>query len=214
MASSFSANKHIEEPASGDYSNAWAAPINANFTLLDTCLGGQVTISVTGVSAGTHSLTLSQYQPPNIVFSGVLTANLIYALPAGVGGIWTIQNGTTGSFSLTFQSGAGPGLIVLPQGQRSLVVSGGGFIQLAQTPLGALPFSSITGQIANGQVPVGAVTQWDSALAISMTQVSGTLPVGQLPADAYRNTLGSGNVTVQSGGSPSGGSNGDLFLIY
>lgn len=35
-----------------------------------------------------------------------------------------------------------------------------------------------------------------------------------LDANVYRGTLGSGNISAQSGGSPSGGSNGDIILIY
>jgi len=213
MASTFTTNKHIEKPASGDYNNAWAAPVNADWDDIDNALGGHSSIVVTGVGAGTYALTLPQYQPPNIEFSGVLTANLVYAVPAGVGGIWSISNGTTGSFSLTF-SVTGGGTFVLPQGQRSLVISDGTNVVLAQTAITTLPFTSITGTIANPQVPLGAVTQFETFFAIAMSQVAGVLPVGQLPPQAYRGTLGSGNVTVQSGGAPSGGSPGDIFLIY
>ena len=213
MASTFTTNKHIEKPASGDYNNAWAAPVNADWDDIDNALGGHSSIVVTGVGAGTYALTLPQYQPPNIEFSGVLTANLVYAVPAGVGGIWSISNGTTGSFSLTF-SVTGGGMFMLPQGQRSLVISDGTNVVLAQTAITTLPFTSITGTIANPQVPLGAVTQFETFFAIAMSQVAGVLPVGQLPPQAYRGTLGSGNVTVQSGGAPSGGSPGDIFLIY
>lgn len=88
-----------------------------------------------------------------------------------------------------------------------------GVASVGQIP--SLPTSQITsGTFANAQISSPSVTQWQSALAIAMSQVSGTLPVGQLPATAYRGTLGSGAVTVQSGGSPSGGANGDIFLIY
>jgi hypothetical protein len=40
-----------------------------------------------------------------------------------------------------------------------------------------LPFSSITGEIANGQVPQGAVTQFQSELAIEGGQISGAISV-------------------------------------
>jgi hypothetical protein len=43
---------------------------------------------------------------------------------------------------------------------------------------------------------------------------SGTVAKARIDADVYRGTLGSGNIVVQSGGSPSGGSNGDIWLIY
>jgi len=142
MASTFTTNKHIEKPASGDYNNAWAAPVNADWDDIDNALGGSSSISVTGVGAGTYALTLPQYQPPNIKFTGTLTANLNYQLPAGVGGIWTISNGTTGAFTLTFSVNGG-GSFVLPQGQRSQVVCDAATIALTQAPPAATPATSL-----------------------------------------------------------------------
>lgn len=211
MASTFTTNKKIEKPASGDYNNAWAAPINADWDDIDNALGGNSAIVVTGVGAGTYALTLPQYQPVNIAFSGTISANLNYQLPTGIGGLWTISNATSGAFTLTFSVNGG-GSIVLPQGQRSLVICDAINLALAQTI--ATAFSQLTGQVSNGQVPVGAVTQWQTSLAIAMSQVSGALLVSQLPATAYRGTLGSGTVKVQSGGSASGGASGDITLIY
>jgi hypothetical protein len=132
MASTFTANKHIEKPASGDYNNAWAAPVDADWDDIDNALGGHSAISVTGIGAGTYALTLPQYQPPNIEFTGVLTANLNYQLPTGVGGLWSISNGTTGAFTLTFSVNGG-GSFVLPQGQRSFLVCDGTNIALADS---------------------------------------------------------------------------------
>ena len=133
MPSTFTVNKGIEQPASGSYNNAWAAPVNSDWEDLDNALGGNSSISVTSVVAGTYPLSLAQYQPPNIVFSGVLTANLIYALPAGVGGLWSVFNNTTGAFSITFAVSGG-GSFVLPQGQRSYIVCDGTNIASAQSP--------------------------------------------------------------------------------
>jgi hypothetical protein len=211
MPSTFTTNKGIEKPASGDYVNAWAAPVNVDWDDIDTALGGTATINVTGVTAGTYALTLAQYRPINIEFTGTISANLVYQIPTGIGGLWTIYNATSGAFTVIL-SIAGGNALNLPQGSRTLVVSDGALIANAQTLI--TTFAQLSGQILDGQVPVGAVTQWQASLALSMGQVSGSLPVGQLPANAYRGSLGSGIVTVQSGGSPSGGSSGDLVLIY
>src|SRR5271170_7908094 len=98
----FTPNKSIEQPASGSYDNAWATPVNADWGIIDTAFGGLTTINVTGIS-GNVVLTTTQYQPPNIVFTGPLTANIFYFLPAGVGGVWTLWNDTSGSsFNIGF----------------------------------------------------------------------------------------------------------------
>ena len=129
MTSTFSINKGLEEPASGDYVNAWATPVNANWGAIDASLGGTTSISVTGVVTPTTTLTLTQYRPPNIEFTGVLGANLAYQIPTGVGGLWTISNATTGAFTLSFAIAAGNS-VTLPPG-RTLYVSDGATIALA-----------------------------------------------------------------------------------
>lgn len=179
MTSVFSPNKHIEEPASGDYNDAWAAPINANWTLLDTALGGHTNIVVTGVTGPIIALTLSQYQPPNIIFAGVLSANLTYTIPSGVGGIWTIYNATSGSFTLQVIVAGGTGN-TLKQNTRNIVVSDGSNFSLAQTV--PVSFADLTGQVSNAQVPQSAVTQYQAALAIAFTQLTGIAALGQIPS--------------------------------
>jgi microcystin-dependent protein len=62
-------------------------------------------------------MVLSQYQPMSIIFTGVLSANLDYALPSSVGGTWAVYNNTTGAFTLTMTTPAGSSLsVVIPSG--------------------------------------------------------------------------------------------------
>ena len=207
MASSFTINKHIEEPASGDFVNAWASPVNANWTLIDTALGGTTTISVTGVAAGGYALTLAQYQPLNIEFTGSFSANISYFIPTGVGGIWSVSNNTTpvGAPVLEFFIAAGNG-IALPPG-RSLIVSDGADVFLAQT----LTFSRLTDMISNGQVPQSAVTQWQSALSISGAQItSGTVPNAHLPNPG----VGPGVTIAADPGTTPTGAAGQIFYYF
>lgn len=207
MASTFTTNKHIEEPASGDYVNAWAAPVNANWTLLDTALGGTSAISVTGVTAGNYALTLAQYQPLNMEFTGALGGDVGYYLPTGVGGIWSVSNGTVPvpNAFLVFLINAGNN-IVLPPG-RSLIVSDGANVYLAQ----GLTFSRLTDMIANGQVPASAVTQWQSSLAISGPQItSGTVPNAALPNAA----AGPGVTIAGDPGTTPSGPAGSIWYYY
>lgn len=174
MASSFSVNKGLEEPAAGDYVNAWATPVNANWTAIDAALGGTTPISVTGISASTTALTLTQYRPPNIEFTGTLATNLAYQIPTGVGGMWSISNATSGAFTLAFSIAVGNSL-TLPPG-RTLIISDGATVALAnQQPQGGTynpTFQSGSVQVAgpNG-FPVG---YGDFQFGFALPNASGT----------------------------------------
>jgi hypothetical protein len=125
-------NKSIAQPANGSFTNDWDVPVNSDWAIIDTAFGGTTSISVTGVTAGTYALTLTQYQPPNIEFTGTLSGNLLYVVPSGVGGIWTVSNATTGAFTISIGVSGGSSAAVL-QGFRTLIVSDGSTVQLADT---------------------------------------------------------------------------------
>ncbi len=180
--STFSVNKSLEEPASGSYTNAWAAPVNANWALIDTCFGGVTSISVTGVVSNI-TLSAAQYQPPNIELNGVLSVNLVIFVPGGVGGFWSVSNNTTGAHTLAFNCAAGGG-VTITQGQRAFVICDGANVALAQS-LAGIPFSALSGTIEPGQVTSTSVTQFQNLLAISASQITGTIladQIGFIPA--------------------------------
>jgi hypothetical protein len=132
-------NKSLIKPDSGQYVGTWDVPVNDDMTAIDAALGGYTVINPTGLPASTITLTLTQYRPPNIVFgisltgAAVLSANLNYQLPAGVGGQWTMYNNTTGAFSVTISSAGGGTSIQIAQGVRTLVVSDGINVSFAST---------------------------------------------------------------------------------
>lgn len=188
MTSTFTPNKGIEQPASGDYVNAWATPVNQDWAIIDKSLGGTTSINVTSVAAGTYALTLTQYQPINIEFIGTLSANLNYQIPTGVGGMWTIANATSGSGStLSFSIAAGNSL-VLPL-NRSLIVSDGASVQFADLAIAtAAELAAIT-----------AAEAYANATFVRLTTNVGSMTGVVVEADP--------------GGTPSG-SPGELFLYY
>lgn len=124
MASTFTTNKSIEKPGNGDYVNTWSTPVNSDFDIIDASLGGTTTLNATGAS-GTVTLSTSQYRPPTIIITGVLTASVTYRIPSGVGGHWVIYNNTSGAFSITIDSGGGGTSTTVAQGFRVLVYSDG-----------------------------------------------------------------------------------------
>lgn len=166
MTSSFSVNKGLEEPAAGDYINSWASPVNSNWTAIDVSLGGTTSISVTGISAPITTLTLSQYRPLNMEFTGALGTNLTYQIPTGIGGIWSINNATTGTASLSFSIAAGNSLVL--NAGRTLIVSDGISVALAGTISGPLIASLLTQQLLGGIIyPVSNAENSASAVVVN-----------------------------------------------
>ena len=205
MTSTYTTNKHIEEPANGDYNASWNVPVNNDWTLIDTCFGGSVSINAVGAS-GVTVLTLAQYQPPNIIISGTLTANVNYQLPSGVGGVWSVYNGTSGSYTLTFSSATGGASVTLAQGWRSKVICDGSNVSFASTASAAYGTSLLA--------LLGATSGYVGLAAPSTASVTFTLPGtdgtnGQVLATngsavlswINNGTGGGGGVTSWSGGS-------------
>lgn len=116
-------NKGFEQPTAG--STNWNVPLNANFGYIDSALGSTASISVTGVTATPVVLLEAQYRNLILSFTGTLTANVTYQVPAGVGGEWIVQNNTTGSFTLTIGNVSAGASAVVPTGARRLVYSDG-----------------------------------------------------------------------------------------
>ncbi len=114
-------NKGLTEPANGTLN--WDTPLNANFEIVDKAFGGTVTKNVTGLS-GTITLAEADYQNLVVAFTGTLSANLIYQVPAGVGGQWILSNAATGAFTITFGVASGTGVVVAAS-SRSTVYSDG-----------------------------------------------------------------------------------------
>ena len=220
MASTYTTNKKLEQPANNDYVGNWNLPVNADWSTIDTCFGGYQVLNPTGLS-GTVALTSStsgtqpytttaQWQSPNIVIgtslTGVatLTASINYQLPSGIGGIWSIYNNTTGAFTVTFSSAGGGSSVVLPQGYRIKVVSDGTNVQVAQTSStsfalsSALRFLGATSGYMGFQGPAtGNNTTWTlpgtdgSAGQVLSTNGSATLSWASVPAVASALTAGS-----------------------
>lgn len=125
MVASYTTNKVLIKPANGDDVDTWDVPVNNDWDYVDAAFGGNTAINVTGVGAGPTALSTSQYRPPILLFSGVLSNNVNYQIPSGKGGLWVVNNATTGSFSLTISSGGGGTSVVCPQGYIVQVYSDG-----------------------------------------------------------------------------------------
>lgn len=150
-------NKKLRAPGNNDDVNTWDVPLNTNWTGLDYALGGVTYINVTGQSGvrtmiGTYSDTAvnnqyppngigaappetngeqstPSYIPSNIVIGGTLLSNIIYQIPTGVSGQWTVYNGAVdgagGPYTVSFRSGSYGNTFAIPKNQRRLIVCDG-----------------------------------------------------------------------------------------
>ena len=130
MTSSYTTNKNIEKPGNNDYINNWNVPVNFDMDIIDAALGSSVTKSSTGLDI---TLTVSEAQNQRIVVQGALSANISVLIPfvsgsttQAVGGMWVIDNQTSGAFTVTAKTQvSGSTGVVCPQAHHSLVYSNG-----------------------------------------------------------------------------------------
>jgi hypothetical protein len=157
MASSFTTNKSIEKPGYGDYAanaTGWSGPINTDWDIIDAAFGGLT--SLTDV-AGTFTLLTAQYRNLILQSSAVLTNNVRYDVPSGVGGQWIVRNATSGNSTFTIGTTAGGGTsVIIPQGSITTIYSDGTNIRAV-------------GSTAD-RFPAGGIMMWSGTIA--------TIPTG------------------------------------
>lgn len=177
-------NKGLTEPAHGDAN--WDTPLNANFTTLDSALGGYTTLSTT---TGSHTLSLSEYQPLILLVTGSLSGDVTYVIPTGVGGQWTIRNSATmNSHSITFTSGGGGSSVALSASTSVILYSDGTNIVSSVTTTAA------TNSIGNTQLAQA------TALTIKGNPTASTANVQDATVSTYLDLVGStqGNIAYRN----------------
>jgi len=122
MVSQYSPNKNLELPGNGDAVDRWNEPANSDFTVIDKAFGGTQTYTL---SSSNVTVTTSESQNLRLYLQGTLTANVNILLPA-VGGMWIVDNQTTGSFTVTVKTVAGGSTgVAVTQGVRSFITANG-----------------------------------------------------------------------------------------
>jgi hypothetical protein len=206
--STFTPNIGLEQPAHGAYDDNWDVPVNADWGVIDTCFGGTTTYSVTGALSGTQLLTLTQYQPRNIEFTGLLAGNVYYVVPNGVGGTWSVFNNTTqttpGQYALFFGISGG-GSQQLAQGYRTLLNSDGINMSFAD---GAISIAAYNDAVAFAEANVLTATTAFCTNASNLN--AGTVPNAQLPNAG----AGPGITIAADPGTVPTGTYGQLFYYY
>lgn len=157
MASTFTPNINLEEPGNGDYSDTWNLPLNSDLTIIDQALGAFTTQAFTNVDV---VFTAAQGAYYEVRCTGVLSGNVSLIFPSTVGGRRIINNGCTGSFTLTVKNGAGDTGVVVAQGVRtpiSLTQGAAAIDNYASTATGTASIASAA-TTDLGSVPQGNIT--------------------------------------------------------
>jgi len=194
----------------GDGSQLTGIAATANVNTSTLVVAGMSTLSgnlsVAGVSTFS-TVNIIQSNPTHIRVTGFSTLASVTSNTITVSGV------------STFNTSSGVGTVSIGIGTTALLVDGNARI------IGILTVgrSSLTLDGVNDIIRVGtAITmiggssqiQVGTGITISGTHLSiaGIMTVGSIGAAIGKNAIG--NRTIQSGGSPSGGSDGDIYYIY
>jgi hypothetical protein len=154
MASSFTTNKVLEKPGNGDYVDTWNVPVNGDMDIIDQAFGGVTSLNAT---AGSATLSSTQYRSLVLSISGAIAASVTYTIPSGKGGQWIVYNNTTdssgGPWSVIIASAGGGTSYTVTRGQRVLVYSDGTNINVVY----AFPTETL--------IPSGLITMWSGSIA-------------------------------------------------
>jgi len=125
MASTFTPNIQLNEPARGDDVGTWDTPVNSNSTLLDLVVGGIATVSLNNSPV---VLNAAQFQARQITFNSTLTGSVAITFPTSFTKSYTIRHLCTGSsaFVITLETTAAGGQVICcPPGEAVDVVNDG-----------------------------------------------------------------------------------------
>ncbi len=121
--STFTPNLQLEEVARGGDLGTWDTPTNANWSIMDSCIGNITTI---GLNNSNVLLSATQYQSKTITFNSTLTASVVITFPTSFTKSYEIQNLCTGTSAFTITmttTAAGGQAICAPPGENVDIIN-------------------------------------------------------------------------------------------
>ena len=113
MASSYSTDLKIELMVTGEKDNQWGDITNTNLNLVQQAIAGFESIAIT--STNTTLLmtdgTLSNARNAVLRFTGAITANCTVFVASGIEKTYTVDNATTGAFTVALNQVGGSSVI-------------------------------------------------------------------------------------------------------
>jgi hypothetical protein len=113
MANSTSANLKLTVQATGENSGTWGQITNTNLLILEQAIGGYSAITVNATTGATLTFSngaLSNGKDQVIKLTGTITGNIDVVIPDSVEKTYIVENGTTGTFTVTFKTSSGTGV--------------------------------------------------------------------------------------------------------
>jgi hypothetical protein len=113
MASTFSTDLKLELMATGENSGTWGTKTNTNLNLLQQAIAGYQAIALTSTNTtlAMTDATISDARNAVIKFTGTLAANATVYVASGIEKTYTIENGTTGAYTLALNQVGGSSVI-------------------------------------------------------------------------------------------------------
>ena len=220
MASSYSTDLKLELMVTGENASTWGEKSNNNLNLLQQAIAGYQAIDVASadVTLSMSDASISNARNMIIKLTGTLAGNRIVKVPDSIEKFYIIQDATThGSFSLTFKTVSGSGF-TLTQGLISAAFSDG--TNITAVNLDTLSGTIGTAQIADDSITTAKILNNNVTSAKILDSNVGTAKIAD--GAVIEAKLGNDAVTAAklqrkftiSTGSPSGGSDGDIWFKY
>ena len=203
MASTFTTNKNLEEPGTGDTN--WNTPLNNNFTAIDKAFGSFVSIATT---SGNYGLSTSDLQ--NMCWksnTSAFTGNVTYTIPSTIKGQWVVINQSASSaFTLSVVCGASS--VVVDIATVRSIYCDGTTVSYADTPFAAAGSNTQIIYNSAGSL-VGSSNLTFNGAAVSLggsTATTGASCSGTTATVTFSNgqTIPVGSIVTITGVTPSG----------
>jgi len=113
MASSFSTDLKIELMVTGENSGTWGDKTNSNLNLVQQAIVGFESIAITSTNTTLlmTDATISQARNAVLRFTGAITANCTVFIASGIEKTYTVDNATTGAFTIALNQVGGSSVI-------------------------------------------------------------------------------------------------------
>lgn len=192
-------NTGATDQTNGGNPNTWGNIADANFLAFDNRFGAIASVATTG---GNTNLSSAQEVVALIKATGVLASNATFTF-SGRGGLWLVQNNTTGAYTLTCKISGQTG-ITIDQGETKLIYFDGTDMAEPDVEAAFLPLTggTMTGAIAMGTFKVtglGAATTAGDAVRYEQVFPSVFQPLDATLTALAALTIASGKVIYGTG---------------